>query len=186
MILHIKSTVNVLHLAVYYINNLVKIQNVHRSITSKTTIKHLLTVSDSWCWHPYWCLAVCLIYRWRLPIKSFRKTIRNRNSFYYRKLLVAHTLGNSLTCTWSVLLTERSLVDHWLSLQMECLRIILPNHPLKTLFTKMQLKRGYTYSSFISVKYLYLFCLESELLQYKYSLLYFFSFSLFCMKDAED
>lgn len=47
MILHIKSTVNVLHLAVYYINNLVKIQNVHRSITSKTTIEHLLTVSDS-------------------------------------------------------------------------------------------------------------------------------------------
>lgn len=35
MILHIKSTVNVLHLAVYYIKNLVKIQNVHRSITSK-------------------------------------------------------------------------------------------------------------------------------------------------------
>lgn len=67
----------------------------------------------------------CLIYRWRLPIKSFRKTTRNRISFYYRTPLVAHTLENSLACARPVLLPDRSLVNHWLPLQMECLGIII-------------------------------------------------------------
>lgn len=157
MILHIES------------NNLVKIQNVHRYITSKTTRKHLLTLSDSWCWHQCWCLSY-------IQVKTSYQEFSKNNQEQKQLFLEDHWLHTQ----WGTLLREfdqLSFDNHWLSLQMECVRIILLNHPLKTLFTKMQLKRGYTYSSFISVKSetLYFFCLESELLQ-STSLLYFFLF----------